>query len=107
MPTCFVIMPLTTVNAHLYAGDENHFEHVLDYLFAPAVERAEYDIIKPVFNNSQVIQGEIIHHLTTADLVLCDISGWNASVFFELGIRVALDKPVALVRDTHPRHPLR
>ena len=31
--------------------------------------------------------------------MLCDISILNPNVFFEFGIRTALDKPVALVRD--------
>src|SRR3954447_3894815 len=94
-------MPITTPveQAGLYDNDPDHFLHVIDYLFKPAVESAGFKLIKPAFNNSQVIQGEIIRHLETADLVLCDISGWNANVFFELGIRVALDKPVAMVRD--------
>jgi hypothetical protein len=44
-------------------------------------------------------QAEFIRNLETADLVLCDISMWNANVFFELGIRVALNRPIAMVRD--------
>ena len=95
-------MPITTPpdRVELYDNDPDHFLHVIDYLFKPAIEQAGFEIVKPAFNNSEVIQGEIIRHLETADLVLCDISGWNANVFFELGIRVALDKPVAMVRDT-------
>lgn len=34
-----------------------------------------------------------------ADMVLCDMSRLNANVFFELGIRTALDRPAALVKD--------
>jgi hypothetical protein len=49
----------------------------------------------------EIIQAGIIRNLQDADLVLCDVTCWNANVFFELGIRVALNKPVALVRDTH------
>jgi len=83
-----------------YGDDPDHFEHVLRYLFAPALERVGYDMTPPSVLNSQVIQAEIIRNLEMADLVLCDISGWNANVFFELGIRVALDRPVALVKDS-------
>ena len=99
--TCFVIMPISTppeiVDA--YGGDPDHFAHVLDHLFVPALTAGKYNVVRPAFDNSEVIQGEIIGHLAKADLVLCDISAWNANVFFELGIRVALDRPVALVRD--------
>ena len=102
MPKCFVIMPISTaidLKAD-YGDDPDHFKHVLDYLFKPALEYAKYDMIPPSVLNSQVIQAEIIHNLEVADLVLCDISQGNANVFFELGIRVALDRPVALVKDS-------
>jgi DNA-binding CsgD family transcriptional regulator len=82
-----------------YGDDSDHFEHVLRHLFEPALKRAGYDVTPPSVLNSQLIQAEIIRSLETADLVLCDISTWNANVFFELGIRVALDRPVALVKD--------
>lgn len=100
--TCFVIMPITTSidSVQDYAGDPDHFEHVLEHLFQPALQRAKFEIIPPSVVNSEIIHAEIIRNLETADLVLCDISGWNANVFFELGIRVALDRPVALVKDT-------
>ena len=102
MLKCFVIMPISTpidLRAD-YGDDPDHFEHVLHYLFKPALVRAEYDMIPPSVLNSQIIQAEIIRNLEIADLVLCDISQWNANVFFELGIRVALDRPVALVKDS-------
>jgi hypothetical protein len=105
MRDCFVIMPIATPTGLVsdYGGDARHFEHILDYLFSPALSQAEYNIIPPSVLNSQIIQAEIIKNLETADLVLCDISRWNANVFFELGIRVALDRPVALVKDDKTR----
>jgi len=101
MSNCFVIMPLTTPEAALasYDGDHDHFIHVLDHLFIPAIEKAEFDPIKPIAKGSDLIQAEIINHLETADLVLCDISCLNPNVFFELGCRTALNKPVCYVMD--------
>lgn len=46
-----------------------------------------------------MIHAEIIKNLEQADLVLCDLSSLNANVFFELGIRTSLNRPVALVKD--------
>jgi hypothetical protein len=99
--TCFVIMPITTpLEARpLYRDDDDHFTHVLDHLFEPALKLAGYAVMRPLVDHSEVIQGEIVKNLNAADLVLCDISQLNANVFFELGIRVALDKPVVMVRD--------
>lgn len=94
-------MPITTPPERLadYGSDADHFQHVLESLFIPAVEKAGHEPIKPIFSGSDLIQAEIIKHLETADLVLCDMSILNANVFFELGIRTAVNKPVCLVRD--------
>ena len=101
-PTCFVAMPLTTPAdvLPLYDGDADHFIHVLDYLFAPAVALSGYLLVRPIMQGADLIQAEIVRNLEIADLVLCDVSRHNPNVFFELGIRTALDRPVALVRDS-------
>lgn len=95
-------MPISTPAdvVNTYHGDIKHFEHVLDHLFEPALEKAGYEVVKPAVVNSEIIQAEFIRNLEMADLVLCDISMWNANVFFELGIRVALNRPVVMVRDS-------
>ena len=98
---CFIIMPISTPESALaqYGDDKDHFKHVLDHLFVPAVKEAEMNPIPPIGKGADIIPAEIIKHLETADLVLCDMSTLNANVFFELGIRTAVNKPVALVRD--------
>lgn len=102
MPTCFVIMPITTPPSVREAyRDDDHFAHVLEHLFTPALGAAGYEVWPPSATGSDLIQGEIIRQLDQADLVLCDMTSLNANVFFELGIRTALDKPVAMVKDRH------
>ncbi len=94
-------MPISTP-AHLverYHQDEDHFQHVLKHLFVPAVQKAELEPIEPMAEGGEVIQARIIEQLEKADLVLCDVSSLNPNVFFELGIRTALDRPVCLVKD--------
>jgi hypothetical protein len=100
-PTCFVIMPIT-VPAHLveaYGNDPDHFRRVLNKLIIPAVEKAGYFAIAPIAEGAVHIKAGIIKHLETDDMVLCDMSGLNPNVFFELGVRTALGKPICLVRD--------
>lgn len=99
--SCFIIMPLTTPDQHFekYNGDSDHFIHVLDHLFKPAIKAAGMDPIPPISKVSEVIHGDIIRNLETADIVLCDMSILNPNVFFELGIRTALNKSVAMIRD--------
>jgi len=98
---CFIIMPITTPPDFLpsYRNDDSHFKHVLDCLFIPAIERAGLSAIPPVAKGAELIQSRTIKHIEEASLVLCDISTLNPNVFFELGIRTALNKPVCLVMD--------
>ncbi len=101
MPDCFIIMPITTPELFvpLYSGDKLHFHHVLEHLFIPALEKNKFNPIRPIAEGSDVIHAEIIKNLEKADLVLCDASCLNPNVFYELGIRTALDKPVCIVKD--------
>ena len=100
-PSCFIIMPITTplALAEQYKGDADHFTHVLEHLFVPALENAGFKAVSPKSTGSPVIQAEIIKQLSSCELVLCDMSILNPNVFFEFGIRTALDRPVALVVD--------
>ncbi|KQQ65717.1 hypothetical protein [Microbacterium sp. Leaf320] len=106
-PRCFIAMPITTRadDVGRFDGDSDHWIHVMETIFVPAVEKAGYEAIRPVTQGSHMIHGEIIKHLSTADMVLCDLSTHNPNVFFELGVRTSLNKPVALVRDEHTTLP--
>ena len=46
-----------------------------------------------------VIQKRIVQNLYSADIVICDVSGKNPNVMFELGMRLAFDKPTIIVKD--------
>ena len=97
---CFIIMPITTPeNCVDIYGDPDHFKHVLDHLFIPAVEAANMTPIPPIAKGADIIHAEIIKNIETAEFVLCDMSSLNPNVFFELGIRTAVNRPVALIRD--------
>lgn len=101
-PRCFIIMPITTPEitpgSH-YCSDPEHFKDVLKFIFIPAVEAAGYKAIPPIAKGSELIHSDIIKHLESAEMVLCDMSCLNANVFFEWGVRTALNKPVCIVKD--------
>jgi len=101
LPTCVVFMPISTPREalHLYDGDLLHFAHVFNHLFEPAIRAAGFQALSPTSEGADVIHAEVVRKLETSDLVLCDMSTLNANVFFELGIRTALDLPTVLVRD--------
>lgn len=97
--TCFIAMPVrtTAVHAEQY-GDPEHWHHVMEALFVPAVEAAGFEPWRPVAKGSHLIHAEIVRQLEQADMVLVDMSQTNPNVFFELGVRTSVNKPVALVR---------
>jgi hypothetical protein len=99
--TCFIAMPITTHpdQAEIYRGDRHHWIHVMDHLFGPAIEAVGFKVIKPISKGTAMIHADIVKHLSTSDMVLCDLSSLNANVFFELGVRTSLDKPIAIVKD--------
>jgi hypothetical protein len=99
--TCFVAMPTSVPKSDdSKYQDKNHFIHVYNHLFDPAIRELGYEPISPISKGSEIIQADIIRNLYAADLVLCDLSTLNANVFFEFGIRTALDRPVCLVADS-------
>lgn len=94
-------MPISTPESWVqkYSGDEDHFNHVLDHLLIPAIEKAGFEPILPKTRGSELIHGEIIRNIESSDFVLCDMSVLNPNVFFELGIRTSLNKPVCIIKD--------
>ncbi len=83
----------------LYNDDKDHFLHILDNLFVPILEELEYEVIKPIAEGSEIIHTRIINNLIESDLVFCDMSILNPNVFYELGIRTAINKKVCIVKD--------
>lgn len=46
-----------------------------------------------------VIQKRIIQNIYSSDIIVCDVSGKNPNVMFELGMRLAFDKPAVIIKD--------
>lgn len=91
----FVIMPFVE------RGDKRpfgFFKEVLDSLLIPAGIDAEFTVETANKQGSDVIQSTIINDLLEADLVIADLTDHNPNVLFELGMRMAMDKPVALIK---------
>lgn len=50
-------------------------------------------------NEVGIIQATIIQNVYENPIVVCDVSGKNPNVMFELGMRLAFDKPTIIVKD--------
>jgi hypothetical protein len=92
---CFVIMPFTERSEE---HDVGFFGEVLASLIAPAAKEAGFTVRSAQRHGSDVIQKTIVNDLLKADLVVADLTEHNPNVMFELGMRMAHDLPVALIR---------
>jgi len=94
-PVCFIAMPFTERQDDHPIG---FFREVLSSLFKPAIEAAGFEVRTAKRQGSDIIQSTIVTELLAADLVVADLTEHNPNVLFELGMRIAADKPIALVR---------
>lgn len=94
--TAFVIMPFVEKGQTPRAP--GFFNEVLTRMITPAANGAGFAVETANQEGSDVIQSTIINHPLTADLVVADLSDHNPNVLFELGIRIALELPVALIK---------
>jgi len=92
--TCFVIMPFKERTAEFMLG---FFEEVLNSLIIPAVTDAGFEVKTANRQGSDIIHSTIISEILSADMCVCDLSEHNPNVLFELGVRLAHEKPVALI----------
>ena len=92
----FVIMPFSEKGEN--PRPERFFDEVLNSLIIPACNAADFGVETARSHGSDLIHHTIIRQLVDADLVIADLTDHNPNVLFELGVRIALDKPVMLVR---------
>lgn len=94
--TCGIIMPIAGMGAE-YSAD--HWVDVMKIIHS-AVEKAGF--IPRIVSDSEestVIHGSIINNIYSDAIVVCDVSNKNANVMFELGMRLAFNKPVVIIKD--------
>jgi hypothetical protein len=84
---CFVIMPFSPTLNFFYL----YFRRHLEEKFPLEVERADNRVLtKPVME-------KIRAQIQAADIIIGDITGRNANVFYELGLAEAWGKPAVLL----------
>lgn len=96
----FIVRPFGTKN-------EINFEEVQKYLIAPALAALDIEGGTTVpFMQAGNIRADMFQQLLVADIVIADISIHNANVFYELGIRHALQpKRTFLLRAKSRKNP--
>ena len=91
----FVIMPFVERDPRHASG---FFLEVLRSLITPAAKDSGFTVKTANRQGSDLIQSTIVNDLLEADLVIADLTEHNPNVLFELGMRLAEDKPVVLIK---------
>lgn len=93
--TCGIVMPISSIDG----CSESHWSEIQEIL-TDAIEEAGFEG-NLVSNADEVgiIHKRIIQNLYDNPVVVCDVSCKNPNVMFELGLRLAFDKPTIIVKD--------
>jgi len=70
---------------------------LLQGIITPAAVEAGFRVQTARREGSDVIHSTIVNDLLQADLVIADLTEHNPNVLFELGLRMASEKPIALI----------
>lgn len=92
---CGIIMPITPhpdyPSDHWKDVSNILFETIEDTKFAPSLVSDDPAI--------GLIHDRIVTNLYNNEIVVCDVSSKNPNVMFELGLRLAFDKPTIIIKD--------
>jgi hypothetical protein len=92
---CGIVMPISAIDG----CTESHWADVLDIL-TEAIEDSGFEAnLVSNADDSGIIHKRIIQNLYDNPVVVCDVSGKNPNVMFELGLRLAFDKPTVIIKD--------
>ena len=87
MPSAFVLMPFA-----------QEFDPVYEYFIRRVLEDAGFDVARAdeIKGQNNIIRN-VVEGIAHNDLIVADLTGANANVFYELGIAHTRDKPVILI----------
>ncbi|SSM86565.1 Uncharacterised protein [Acinetobacter baumannii] len=92
---CGIIRPIADTDG--YAS--NHWNDVGEIL-AESIKSAGFEPrLVSEADSVAVIHGTIVQNIFEDSIIVCDVSSRNPNVMFELGMRLAFDKPVVIVKD--------
>lgn len=92
---CGIIMPIASNSDY----QKEHWKEVLAIL-VEAINETEFEA-RLVSDDVAIglIHERIVNNIYTDEIVICDVSSKNPNVMFELGLRLAFDKPTIIIKD--------
>jgi len=94
-PACGIVMPISGMEG----CSESHWSDVLDIVTEAIDEAGFHGSLVSNADDVGIIHKRIIQNLYENPMVVCDVSGKNPNVMFELGLRLAFDKPTIIIKD--------
>lgn len=93
---CGYVMPISDASEYRVG----HWEDVKSMLdeVTLAIGFKESRIVSTGLDVS-TIHKRIVNNIYNDDIIICDVSSRNPNVMFELGMRIAFDKPVVIIKD--------
>lgn len=92
---CGLIMPISKSQGL----EPEHWLNVKG-IICEALADTEFDVrLVSESDDVGVIHKSIVQNIYKNDIVICDVSTHNANVMFELGLRLAFDKPTVIIKD--------
>lgn len=92
---CGIVMPISAIDG----CNETHWTDVYDIIYEAIFDAGFEANMVSYADDVGVIQKRIIQNLYENPIVVCDVSGKNPNVMFELGMRLAFDKPTIIIKD--------
>ena len=92
---CGIIMPISDTPGY----PPGHWADVRQIISDSIVSIGLSPCLVSETNETQIIHKTIVQNLYQNEIIVCDVSSKNSNVMFELGMRLAFDKPVVIVKD--------
>lgn len=93
--TCGIVMPISAIDG----CSEAHWADVRAIISDAVTDAGFEPNLVSDADDVGIIQKRIIQNLYDNPVVVCDVSGKNPNVMFELGMRLAFDKPTIIIKD--------
>ncbi|TCR80793.1 hypothetical protein [Rhizobium sp. BK376] len=93
---CGIVMPIASMSAEY---DASHWKRVKDVLDSAIISAGYTPRLVSDSDEIGVIHARIVQNLYDDEIVVCDVSNKNPNCMFELGLRLAFDKPTIVVKD--------
>lgn len=92
---CGLIMPISVIDG----CSEAHWDEVRTIIKEALIDTSFQVELVSDSNEIGIIQKRIVQNIHDNEIVVCDVSAKNPNVMFELGMRLAFDKPAIIIKD--------